>query len=385
MKFVIAPDSFKGSLSSVEVADAIECGIKAAMPESEVVKLPLADGGEGTMRVLVEAMGGDVVQCVARDPLERLIKAEYGIVERGEARTAIIEMAEASGLLKVVENERDAMRATTVGTGDMIKDALNRECRNFLVCIGGSATTDAGKGMLEALGCEFRDCGGYELAQGGGSLIDLCSICSDNIDARLRECDFTVACDVRNPLYGKSGAAFVFAPQKGASIADAHRLDMGLRKYAECVHVATGVDVAGIEGGGAAGGLGAAFVAFLGATIRSGVDVVLDAAGFDECLCGADMVITGEGKADVQTLMGKLPMGVLRRSVVKHVPVVLMAGCVENRDKLLDAGFAEALCVNAEHDVDGMMMLREVAMARVSEAVKCYLNDFGRFGQKILL
>ena len=335
MKIVIAPDSFKGSLSSSEVADAIENGVKQVLPNAEVVKIPLADGGEGTSRLLSKVLGGRMISCVALDPLGREIVAEYCVA----GRLAVIETAAASGLMLVEECSRDAMEASSFGTGMLICDALDRGCRDFLICLGGSATTDAGMGMLSAIGVKFYDSDGGELQPSGKNLNRIASVDTKDVDNRLKECRFEAVCDVENVLYGDRGAAYVFAPQKGASLVEVQLLDVGLRNFAMCVNKSLRIDVSGIKGGGAAGGIGASLVAFLGAELRRGIDVVLDAVRFDDMVAEADVVITGEGKADAQTLMGKLPSGVLERSRRAGVPVILLAGKVECRDKLLAEGF----------------------------------------------
>ena len=379
MKIVIAPDSFKGSLASAEVADAMERGIMRACADVEVVKMPLADGGEGTMRVLVNALGGETVTCEARDPLGRLIEAEYGVVAKDGNSLAVIEMASASGLTLVKECDRDALRASSAGVGDLILDALDRGCRDFVIGIGGSATTDAGKGMLERLGVRFLGRNGDRLADGGGSLCNLVSIDVAGMDYRLKDCRFSVACDVDNVLYGENGAAYVFAPQKGASESGVVMLDAGLRRFSACVSDCMDVDVSAIKGGGAAGGLGAAFVAFLGADLRRGVDVVLDAVGFDMAIRDADVVLTGEGKMDRQTLMGKLPSGVLLRAKRADVPVFSLAGRVEDGSLLRDAGFARVMDVNRGENMDDAM-IPEVAMRRIESSVERVLGEMWQCG-----
>ena len=337
-KIVIACDSFKGSLTSVEASAAIREGILAACPQAQVVEIPVADGGEGTMEVLSRLIGAKPCSCAAHDALGREITAEYAMGEFDGAPTAIIDMATASGLTLLKKEERNPAVASTFGTGEMILDAWQRGCRNFIVGIGGSATNDAGKGMLEALGVRFLDRKGEPLASGGESLNDFAAL--DMSDARkdVLSASFTIICDVTNPLYGPNGAAYVFAPQKGADAAMVERLDKGLRRFALVVEVLTGKSISSLPGAGAAGGLGAAFAAFFRATLKRGIDTVLDIARFDEAVEGASLVITGEGKSDSQTLFGKVPMGVLRRAA--GVPTVIISGSVEDVAELQKAGFA---------------------------------------------
>lgn len=346
-KIVVAPDSFKGSLSAPQVAAAIEAGIRLALPEAEVVKVPVADGGEGTMETLVEALGGKYVTCLVNDPLMRPISASYGLVNTPQGVTAIIDMASASGLTLLSQQERNPLVTTSYGTGQLIADACNRECRHIVLGIGGSATNDAGKGMLEALGCRFLDREGHELNPGGESLNDLDTIDTSGLNPALQTCDFTVICDVDNPLVGPEGAAYVFGPQKGATPHGVVTLDNGLRQFAHCVKEWSGKEVAEVRGAGAAGGLGAACLAFLRATLKPGIDTVLDILQFDRLIEGADLILTGEGKIDRQTLMGKVPYGILRLSRKKSIPVVVLGGAVEDRDDLAAAGFRGIFCIQS--------------------------------------
>lgn len=323
MKIIIASDSFKGSLTSAQVAAAAAEGILGVDPTAEVVSLSVADGGEGTAGALVSALGAEWVECATVDPLGRPITARYGIAG---GTTAILDVASASGLTLLREGERDIMAASSRGTGMMILDAYSRGCRRFMVGLGGSATCDGGTGMLSALGVRVR-----------GGAIDMSDAMTEILD-----CDFTLISDVTNPLCGPEGAARVFGPQKGATPAQVELLNRALRRYASEVDRATGRDVADTPGAGAAGGLGFAFLAFFShSRLVSGADAVLDLIGFDEALEGADLVITGEGRIDRQTLFGKLPMCVCRRAASKGVPTVAIAGAVADRDALMDAGFAD--------------------------------------------
>lgn len=336
-KIVLAFDSFKGSLASLEVADAFAEGFSAVAGDCTFVKLPVADGGEGTVEALVAALGGEFVKVAVHGPLDTVVEARYGVV--GE-NCAVVEMAAASGLTLLAEEERNPWMASTYGTGELIAHAIERGCRRFLVGIGGSATNDGGVGMLRALGYRFFDSEGRELAGGGNILGSIVRIDASNVNPALFECDFSVACDVDNPLFGERGAAFVFAAQKGADEAMIHRLDEGLRNYARVVKDGTGIDVSLVAGAGAAGGLGAAFVAFLGAHLVPGVDMVLDALRFGDVIDGASLVVTGEGCIDRQTVMGKAPCGVLRVARLHGVPVVAVGGAVKQCEEVKMAGFA---------------------------------------------
>lgn len=340
MKIVIASDSFKGSLSSLEVAEAAARGIHNVMPEAEVIEMAVADGGEGTAETLIRALSGERVICRADDPLGRPIDAGYGIITMAEGKTALIDMASAGGLTLLNPGERNPMVATTIGTGQMILDAYTRGCRRFVIGIGGSATCDGGAGMLAALGIGLLDKNGHRLPPGGGALRNLASIDVSEAMADVLNCPFTIICDVTNPLCGAEGAARVFGPQKGASPTQVEQLEEGMQRYARVIEATIGSKVADTPGAGAAGGLGAAFLAFFNCQLKAGVDAVLDLAGFDEVVNDADLVITGEGKIDSQTLYGKLPQGVCRRASAARVPTVAIAGCVENTRDLLKNGFA---------------------------------------------
>ena len=342
-KIVIAPDSFKGSVAAREVADSAERAVREVFPACEVVKIPLGDGGEGTMDALLAALGGKRVSCRARDPLSRPLWADYAILEDG--RTAIVEMARASGLPLLAPAERDPSRATTYGTGELIRDALERGCRRFLLAIGGSATNDGGTGLLRALGYRFLDRRGEELEPRGATLARIAAVDPSGVSPALREASFTVACDVDNPLYGERGAAEVFARQKGADDAMVRMLDAGLRNYARVIERATGTRVDELPGAGAAGGLGAGLVAFLGAELKPGIQMVLEATRFDERIQGADLIITGEGKLDRQTCMGKAPWGVSRAATRQGIPVIALGGSVEDTPLLNQRGFLAVLSI----------------------------------------
>lgn len=340
-KIVIASDSFKGSISAAEVAACGERAVHRLFPDCEVVQLPVADGGEGTVETLTAALGGQSVATVVHDPLGRLITAQYGLITKEE--TAIIEMATASGLPLLQPEERNPWLTSTYGTGELIRDALERGCRKFLIAIGGSATNDGGMGLLQALGFRFLDAEGQELPGCGGSLSRIAQIDTSRALTALTECQFTVACDVTNPFYGREGAAYVFAPQKGADAEMVEALDQGLRHFAQLIQTTQGIAIDQLPGAGAAGGLGGGLVAFLQARLRPGIEMVLDALQFDTQIAGADLIFTGEGKLDTQTCMGKTPFGVLRHAQQQGIPVVALGGAVEASEALNRCGFLAVL------------------------------------------
>lgn len=336
-KIVIASDSFKGSLSSAEVAACGERAVHRLFPDCKVVQLPVADGGEGTAETLTAALGGQSVTAIVHDPLGRLITARYGWI--AQEQTALIEMAAASGLPLLPLEERNPWLTSTYGTGELIRNALERGCHKFLIAIGGSATNDGGMGLLQALGFRFLDAEGKELPGCGGSLQQIQQIDSSGVLVDLAQCRFTVACDVTNPFYGPTGAAYVFAPQKGADAEMVEALDQGLRHFAQLIHTTQGIAIDQLAGAGAAGGLGGGLVAFLNARLTPGIEMVLDALRFDTQITGADLIITGEGKLDAQTCMGKTPLGILRRAQQQGIPVVALGGAVEASEALNQCGF----------------------------------------------
>lgn len=378
-KIVVASDSFKGSVSSIEVAECAELAIHKFFPDCEVVKIPVGDGGEGTVETLITAMGGEAVSCVVHDPLMRSVEATYGIL--GDNRTAVIEMATASGLTLVPVSERNPLRTTTYGTGELIKDAMDRGCRDFLIGIGGSATNDGGTGMLQALGFRFLDRKGNELGLGGQILNQIYEIDCSRALSQLRETSFTIACDVNNPFYGEKGAAYVFARQKGADDAMVRLLDEGLRNFAEVIKRTGRIEIDDIPGAGAAGGLGGGFVAFLKAELKPGIQMVLDALRFDECIRGADLIITGEGKLDKQTCMGKTPCGVLQAGMRQGIPVIVMGGSVEEVEALNKSGFLAVLPllpypVSLEQAMDKDFTCRNIgrALEQQLRVIHYYMN-----------
>lgn len=325
MKVVVAIDSLKGSLSSIEAGTAIKEGILKAC-KAEVIVKPLADGGEGTVDALLFGMGGKKIHITVTGPLGDKITASYGILNDGV--TAVIEIAEAAGIKLVPKPKLNPLYTTTFGVGEIIRDAVFRGCRNFLVGIGGSATTDGGIGMLKALGYEFYDSDGNAVNPVGNDLIKISGLNAENVLKELSECSFRIACDVNNPLYGPMGAAYVFGPQKGATPETVKALDDGLRNYAGVVKRITGRDNAACPGTGAAGGLGYAFLTFLNARLESGIKIILDEIKLEEDIKDADFVITGEGKIDFQTAMGKAPAGVARLAKKYGKKVIAFGGGV---------------------------------------------------------
>ena len=328
MKIVIAPQGFKGNLSALQVSQAIDNGIRRVVPSVLTAIVPMADGGEGTMKALVDAIGGEMVPVEVTDPMGGRIIAHWGFLSDGV--TAVIEMAAASGLDLVPFEKRNPLLATTYGTGELIRDALDRGCRKLIIGIGGSATNDGGVGMAQALGVKLLHAKGANLAFGGAALADLEYIDITTIDPRLADCDIIVACDVTNPLCGPQGASAVYGPQKGATKEMVVKLDAALAHYAEVIERDLGIDVRDVPGAGAAGGLGAGLIAFLKARVLPGVDVVIQATGLIEHLKEATLVFTGEGRLDSQTACGKVPVGVARKAKAFGLPVIAIAGEIAN-------------------------------------------------------
>jgi glycerate kinase len=372
-KIVVASDSFKGSLSSLEVADAAAKAINECMPGCRVEKVEVADGGEGTMEALHRTLGGVKVAVEVCDPLGRAITASY--VKLADGVTAVLEMAVASGLPLLAPQERNPMKTSTYGTGQLIADALRKGCRKFLIGIGGSATNDAGMGMLEALGVRFLDVEGNLLHGSGESLEKVADIDLSGVCAGLAESEFIIACDVDAPLYGPKGAACVFAPQKGADAEMVAMLNDGLEHFSSVIRRVTGKDVSDIPGAGAAGGLGGGFVAFLPARLERGIEMVLDAISFDERIRGASLIITGEGRVDFQTLTGKTPYGILKRARRQGIPVVAIGGSVALGEKeASEAGFAGVYAVTPSDMPLEEAMKPETAVRNIYDTVKNILN-----------
>ena len=360
---VVAPDSFKGSLSAVQAAEAMERGVLDAWPDSRVVKIPIADGGEGTVEALVTATCGRYQTCTVRGPLGRPVEARWGVL--GDGRTAVVEMAAASGLTLVPEGRRDPRIASTFGTGQLIRAVLDAGFRRLVIGIGGSATNDGGSGMAKALGVRLLDGRGDTLPEGGAALSRLASVDLSRVDPRLAGTEILVACDVDNPLTGPRGASAVYGPQKGATPAVVAELDAALERYAAVSSGATGRDVAGLPGAGAAGGLGAGLLLFTPARLVPGIDLVLDSTRFDDQVRGASLVVVGEGRTDHQTAMGKAPVGVARVASRHGVPVLLVSGSLgPGAEEVLAHGIGRIVQASPPE-----MPLQE-AMARAAELLQ---------------
>ncbi|MGG4488306.1 glycerate kinase [Metabacillus idriensis] len=326
MKIVIAPDSFKESMTALEVCEAIERGLRRSLPEVQTVKIPMADGGEGTVQALVDATGGTFTSLTVTGPLGLPVEAEYGWL--GDRKTAVIEMAAASGLHLVPPERRNPLMTSTAGTGELIKDAVQKGAEHLIIGIGGSATNDGGMGMAQALGVKFLDAEGADLAYGGGALSKLARIDVSGMMKELSGVAIDVACDVDNPLTGPNGASAIFGPQKGATNETVALLDQNLAHYASLILKETGKDVEKSEGSGAAGGLGAGLLAFLNANLKRGADIVIETVELEKHMAGADLVITGEGRIDGQTIHGKTPVGVSRTAKKMNIPVIAIAGSI---------------------------------------------------------
>lgn len=337
MKILIAVDSYKGSLTSLEAGQAIQAGIQNVSATHETEVIPIADGGEGILSVMLHTLEGKVQTIPVHNPCMEVIEAEYGISTDGE--TAFIEMANASGLPLIPKSRRNPMETTTYGTGELIRDALEKGCRKFIIGFGGSATNDAGTGMLQALGYRFLDKESNPLGQGGKILGNIVHICTQNVHKGLKNAHFIVACDVNNPFYGSNGAAYIFARQKGADESMIEELDRGMRSFANVIQQTTGKDISHVPGSGAAGGMGGGVLAFLNAELKSGAELILDLCQFEEKATNADLILTGEGRIDRQSLMGKIPGKILEIGKRKGIPVIAIAGCVEDKKRLLEAGF----------------------------------------------
>ena len=326
MKIVIAPDSFKESLTALEVAEAIEAGLKKVLPDAEYVKVPMADGGEGTVQSLVDATEGRLISAEVRAPLGNKVKAEFGL--SGDGRTAIIEMAAASGLHLVPPEARNPLRTTSYGTGELILAALAEGVEKIIVGIGGSATNDGGAGMLQALGALLLDAQHQPIGAGGGCLQDLAAIDLSGLDKRLADVEIVVACDVDNPLCGEKGASAVFGPQKGATAEMVQALDSGLQHFAALAARDLGLDIQSPAGAGAAGGMGGGVLLLPDARLQAGVQIVMEAVKLAEKVQDADLVITGEGRMDAQSVHGKTPIGVAHTAKAFGKPVIAIVGCL---------------------------------------------------------
>ena len=326
MKVVIAIDSLKGSLSSMEAGMAIKDGILAAKPDAEVIVKPLADGGEGTTDALIEGMNGERIDLTVTGPMHTPVDAYYGYLK--DTNTAVMEMASAAGITLVPDSEKNPLLATSYGVGEMINDAIQRGCRNFIIGIGGSVTNDGGIGMLKALGVRFLDENGEDAGEGGQALAKVARIDVSGMNPLLKECHIQVACDVNNPLCGENGSTYVYGPQKGVTEDMQKTLDEAMAHFARVTSETLENDYMNTPGAGAAGGLGYAFLAYTGAALTPGIELILDAVGLEEELSGADVVVTGEGRLDFQTAMGKAPVGVARLAKKYNAKVIAFAGSV---------------------------------------------------------
>ncbi len=368
MRIVIAPDSYKGSLSAAKVARAMRVGVLKIFPDAEVFEAPIADGGEGTVESLVVATGGRTVGETVEGPLGEPVQSFWGIL--GDGHTAVIEMAAASGLPLIPVEKRNPGIASSYGTGQLIKSALDYGFRKFIMGIGGSATNDGGAGMAQALGAKFLDCRGKELPKGGGALSCLAAIDIGSLDPRLKESEIVVACDVDNPLYGPRGASAVYGPQKGATPEMVLELDAALKNFSEIASQATGRHIADLPGAGAAGGMGSGLLFFTPAILRSGVEIVFEAVGLASLIQNSDFVITGEGMTDYQTAFGKAPAGVgkIARQFNK-VAICVSGGLGQGADDILEHG------INAVISITPRPMILEECMKSaevlVEQAATC--------------
>ncbi|CAM3024081.1 glycerate kinase [Paenibacillus sediminis] len=369
MKIVIAPDSFKGSLSAKEVGLAIERGIKRVNYESDIIVIPMADGGEGTMECLIDGTNGQFVEAVVQDPLGREIKSGFGIL--GDGTTCVIEMAMSSGLYLIEESERNPLLTTTYGFGQLIKAGLDQGCRKFILGVGGSATNDGGAGMLQALGVDLLDAKGHPVGYGGGELGKIAEIRLERLDARIAESSFIIACDVDNPFIGPTGASAVFGPQKGATPVMVQQLDRNLHHFADLIEEAIGKSIHHLPGAGAAGGLAGGIVAFMNGQLEAGVSIVSKVTGLEAAVKDADLVITGEGQVDFQTARGKTPCGVAHVASKYHVPVIVLAGSIgQGIESLYEHGVSAVISIlNRPMKLDEAMGLTESLLELAAEQV----------------
>ncbi|MBP2243129.1 glycerate kinase [Cytobacillus eiseniae] len=376
MKIVVAPDSFKGSISARDICTSVKEGVLRVFPQASVIRLPLADGGEGTMENLTFTSDGKIFDVEVKGPLGKPVNASIGVL--GDQETVVIEMAQASGLLLVSDNEKSPLLATSYGTGELIKYALDKNYRKFIIGLGGSATNDGGTGLLRALGVKFYSINGEELAEGGGFLSSLDYFDDSCLDPRIKQSSFLIASDVTNPLCGPNGASAIFGPQKGASPDDVIILDKALFHFSKIVQKQKDVDLCNIIGGGAAGGMGAALVSFLNATIKSGIDVVMDAIQFDEKVKDANLIITGEGKLDSQTLSGKVIAGVSKVAKRHNIPVIALCGALElNGDQMDELGISSAFSiVPGPCSLESAMMNSQKWTAERAEQIMRLLKGF---------
>lgn len=372
MKVIIAIDSFKGSLTSIEAGEATREGILQVHPDWQTDLIPIADGGEGMLSVMLNSVQGTVQTVWAHNPCMKLTPAEYGISSDGT--TAFIEMAAISGLPLITEEQRNPMKTTSYGTGELIRDALEKGCTRFIVGIGGSATNDAGTGMLQALGFQFLDKAGNTLGQGGEILGNVVHICTQKVHPLLKNAHFIVACDVNNPFHGSEGAAHTYARQKGADDTMIAALDEGMRSFAQVIHQETGKDISTLPGSGAAGGMGGGMMAFLHAELKPGADLLLDLSRFEERIADADLIITGEGRIDRQSLMGKIPGKILQKGKERNIPVIALVGCIEDEDQLKEGGFTKIYTIKPKEMSLEESMRKDVAIQNIKSVIQCAIK-----------
>lgn len=373
MKIVIAPDSFKGSLTAKEVGWAIHDGFRKVLQADtdEIVVVPMADGGEGTLQCLIEATNGKIVNAKVKNPIGDEIDAYLGVL--GDQKTCIIETAVAMGLYLISEEERNPMATTTYGVGELIRSGLDLGCRRFILALGGSATNDGGAGMLQALGVQLLDEAGQALGFGGGELGKLHRIEIAEMDNRIQECEFIIACDVNNPFIGSDGASHIFGPQKGASPQMAAELDRNLRRFADVIQETLGIAIHNVPGTGAAGGLAGGILAFLNGKLNSGIQIVIESTGLENEIRDADLVITGEGQVDFQTAHGKTAWGVAQLAKAYDVPTIVIAGSI---GRGIDMLFAEG--IDAVFSIVNKPMTLQDAMERAEELLTATAEQIAR-------
>ncbi|HIF84816.1 MAG TPA: glycerate kinase [Flavobacteriaceae bacterium] len=379
MKILVAPDSFKESLSAIQVAEAISKGVLKIIPNAEIIKTPISDGGEGLLDALVNDKNGKIITVKVYDPLYRSIAAEYGILNEGT--TAVIEMAKASGLELLKEQEKNPDITSSYGTGQLILDALDRGCQKIIIGIGGSATNDGGMGMVKALGGKFINKEGVELTEGGGALGELSSIDLTNFDKRISNCKIVVACDVTNKLTGENGASFVYGAQKGGSKEQLEFLDKNLEHYAAIIRNHLGIEIENINGAGAGGGMGAGLIAFLNAELKSGIDLILETLEIKKHIKNIDLIITGEGKIDKQTLQGKTILGIAALAKEYHVPVIAITGKIgDNIDEIYKLGITSIFSIvnkpmKLEEAINDVEYLIQSCIETIIRTIKLYQSD----------
>ena len=368
LKIIFAIDAFKGCLTSEEIEKEAAACIREVFPQSGLITLPIADGGEGTLPILTQLFHAEKRTCRVHDPLMRPLDASYAYAPH--TQTALIEMAAASGLPLLSPEERNPLKATSYGTGELIRDALNNGARHLVIGIGGSATNDGGTGMLQALGYRFLNAEGQKLPQGGEILEQIASWDDSQAHPILKEATFRVACDVTSPFYGPQGAAFVFARQKGADDTMIAKLDAGMKQFAQCIAKNLHIDLQEHPGSGAAGGMGGGLLAFLQAELESGADLLLRLTRFDEQIKDADFIFTGEGRMDHQTLMGKIPGKILERGLKQHIPVIGLCGSCTHTAELMQAGFLQICPITPENQLLSEAMKAENALQNLRKAIQ---------------